>query len=1176
MSEIKWTKAQRLAIEAQGTILVSAAAGSGKTAVLVQRVMELLEQGSDIDRMLIVTFTRSAAAQMKEKIAKAIAEKLLADPLNKRFQRQQLLLDKAQITTIDAFCADVVKNNFQHLADINIAMNYQNMDATEFAVLSAEVLDEVLDSFYDSGNADFKALMDVFTSGKNDTNIYAVIEGLHLYTSAFIDRFQWMREKTEQFCTIGVRESAWGKLILEDMEEKLLLALDYANTALCILEQDAPTFEAIAPCIIGEKELIERALQIVRAGEWDKLVGFLSAGFARYPGVRKGIDTDLKAQAKVYRDAAKNTLVGAFGCVVEDEAGFLKDNAFIYPIARQLQSLFEAYENALFAKKLERQSFEFSDIAYLCLQVLRQGGEPTTAALEYQKKYQAILVDEFQDTNDVQDLIFSTIADNNLFVVGDVKQSIYRFRQAMPEIFIDKRKALPPYEKGRESGYILLKNNFRSEKPITDFVNFIFKKIMSESLGDVNYNEDEYLVHEEKESDAQAADVELHLLDNVEREDREPVKKHIYEAQYIAALIRARVESGEKLKIGDEYRPTDYGDYCILVRSKTHIAELEEALAAQGIPCASVAGDNLFDAPEIMLVMSLLRAIDNPLRDVDLLAVMYSELFAFSAEELALMRIQKRGGGFYTALKALAEAGNTKCRAFMEQLETYRTMAATLEPAEFLRQLYVQTSLPELMCAAENGEVKKANLFKFISLVENYAAGGYYSLTGLVRFLEKVKAKRTDITCAYMPESGSKVKIMSVHASKGLEFPVVIAAYTNSSNNHYGNNIVLNRKLGFGIKPKYPEDNARYKTLSYSAVSLANLREDMAEEIRTLYVALTRAKAQLIVTGTFSGKVKKSGLTPREDALSYIAQTAASDGGEIRRGWLRANNNYLYWLCACALMHPQAGALRAATEAAVFCIDSAESGKLQVLLPEYYPQSEETAAPAHTAKADDALRQALLQRFAFRYKYAGAQRIESKKTPSSVAEDLGTAPDFAFEAPAFMRAEQFNAAQRGTATHRFMEKVRDFAHFDFESEKAAMLAKGFLSPEQAAVLDKKAITVFFESELAARMAQAQTLVREYEISYLENAGFFDSDLPRELQNEQVFVDGKIDAAFLEDGAAHIVDYKTDRVKTAAELTARYAKQMELYKRAIERIWGVEVRQCHLYSFSLNEDVMIDF
>ena len=1172
MSEIKWTDAQKLAIEARGDILVSAAAGSGKTAVLVQRVMDMIETECDIDALLIVTFTRSAAAQMKEKIAMAIEKRLLEQPHNKRFRRQQILLEKAQITTIDAFCADVLKNNFQLLSDLNIAMNYTNLDSASFSVLSAEVLDEVLDEFYERGDARFKALMDLFTSGKNDLNIYNIINLLHNYTSAFVDKHQWIHSKTAFYQAPGAAESVWGQLLLLAMGEQLSLATAYIDRALAIVAEDAPTDAVYGDLFREDKQLIQAAADAVRAGEWDALYQMKGSSCARYSAVKKGIDTDLREQAKPYRDAAKDTYGNAFKYVIEDNESFLADNALVYPVAQELEQLFERYEQHLFEKKLERQSFEFSDIADLALRILvDENGQPTPVAEEYRKKYYGILIDEYQDTNDVQDMIFRTIENHNLFVVGDVKQSIYRFRQARPEIFIDRRKALKPYEKGEQSGYVLLKNNFRSDKPITDFVNFLFKRIMRESVGAIDYTEEEYLIPGLNEDDSGAAPCEMHIL-NYEYSGKKE-KKGYYESRYIAQLIQNEIAAGKTVGEGENEKQLAYSDYCVLVRSKTHLAVLEQAFEEEGVPCRCVAGENLFDTTEITLIMSFLRAIDNPQRDVDLIAVMYSEIFGFTAEELALIRIGKRRGSVYAAVRECAAQGNEKCKAFLAEMEAYRTLAATNEPAEFLRKLYRETLLPEIFSAEENGEVKKANLYKFIGVAKLYSDSGYYGLTGLVRFLEKVKANHPDIASAVVPESESKVNVMTVHASKGLEFPIVIFAFTNQNNNHYGANIVLNRDYGIGIKPKYPALNTRFETIAFSAVRLANLRSDMAEEIRTLYVALTRPKNRLIITGTFEGK---EGGDKRGEAIRGTALFSADADGRIYEGWLRNNNNYLSWLLACALQHPAATVLRDTADWVKAVCDKTEQGKLLVVLPEYTPAVPDTLSRTVTGEPDAAMKQTILSHFAYTYPYAGAEQIDSKKTPSAVAESDAAAPEYAFEAPAFMRGEKLNAAGKGIAMHRFMEKVSGFAVFDYEKELHAMLQKGFLSPEQAAVLNRKSIEAFFKSELAQRMASAARLEKEYEIAYLENAAFFDADLPDILKDEKVFVDGMIDAVFVENGKAYIVDYKTDRVKTGEELKARYIKQMQLYRRAIESVWELPVAQCHLYSFHLNEDIVIDF
>lgn len=1174
MSNINWTEPQRNAIDSRGDILVSAAAGSGKTAVLVQRVMELIEKECNIDELLIVTFTRAAAAQMKEKISKAISDRIIAEPDNKHFRLQQILLEKAKITTIDSFCADVLKNNFQHLDSIDISMNYKNLDAAQFNVLLREVLDDVLEQYYNSESKSFLNLMDVFTTGKDDLNIYNIIQTLHNYTSAFVDRKGWISKAINAYKSESITKSPWADVVFETLKEYFSLMSDYYERGIEITSEDEKTGEVYGAFLKEEKSFVQTGLEAVQNRDWAVLWELKSYSFGRFPAVKKDIDPILKEKAKNYREAAKKIFVKKItSLIIESEEDFLRDNELIYPVAKELGVVFESFEKALFEKKLERQEFEFSDISYLALKILVDDElKPTLVAEEYKKNFKAILVDEYQDTNGVQDLIFETISNNNLFVVGDVKQSIYRFRLAMPEIFIGRRKALKPYAKGEKNGYILLKNNFRSKKTVTDFVNFLFKNLMSETLGDIDYNEDEYLIPGAEKEDEEAPSPEIHILDNPNASEQ-LYKNHEYEARYIAKLIKTQVENGEEIKLGDEKKKVEYGDYCILLRSKTHMHDLEKVFEETGVPYTSQGGDNLFDASEIILVMSFLRAIDNPLRDVDLIAVMYSEIFGFSAEELASIRILKRKGSFYPAVNEAALKGNEKCREFIAELEQYRTAAATNEPSEFLRLFYSSTSLPDIVGAGENGAVKRANLLKFISVVQMYSDAGYYGLTGLVRFLEKVKSGNTDITTAFVPGGESRVKIMSVHASKGLEFPIVIFAFSNNSNTHNPSNIVLNRELGIGMKPKTAEDNIRYDTFSFSAVNLANVRAETSEELRTLYVALTRAKTKLIITGTFDSRKRSEGSSKRTQAIREISSLI----GEIDRideGWLRLNNNFLYWIIACALRHPKAKELRALCDNEQLFIDSSEGGELKVFLPRFIPEKSEKKETVFTSLSDRKTEEKIKQNFAFSYKFSGSEKIESKKTPSALAESESGA-DYSFEKPSFMLESKLSAAARGTATHRFMEKIRSFS-CDVNEETEYMLSKGFLSEAEAKAIDKSAIKKFLESPLAKRMSESEKLYKEYSVSYLEDASFFDESIPENLKNEKIFVDGMIDAVFIENGEAVIVDYKTDRVKDIEELRDRYQKQMLLYKRAVEAVWGISVKECCIYSFALGKELTIDF
>ena len=1179
MSDIKWTDAQSLAIDSRGDILVSAAAGSGKTAVLVQRVMKMIESECDIDELLIVTFTRAAAAQMREKISSAISKQLEINPHNERMQRQQILLEKTLICTIDSFCADVLKNNFHSLGDTDISMNYSNLDSAQFSVLSREVIDEVLEQKYQNGGENFKNLMDAFTVGKSDKGIYDIISTLHFYTSAFVDREEWINEKISYYLENEVGTSFWGSILLSEIKEKLVMAMEYIQIAVKTVQQDEDTSLAYKDFLLADYEIHKQALDAVEKKQWDKLFSLKDTKFPAYPRKTKGVDTFLREKAKSYRDSAKSLYVKSLSSIVENEAQFKMDNSIIYPVAKELALFYKEYEKQLFERKLELQSFEFSDIEYLALKVLTDENKlPTPVALEYKKRFKGILVDEYQDTNGVQDLIFRTISDNNLFVVGDVKQSIYRFRQAMPQIFIERRDELEKYERGEKSGYILLKNNFRSDKSVTDFVNFFFRNMMSRKVGDVDYNEDEYLIASEENEDKFDFPAQVHILENVYSDD-EKINSKYYEGRYIASLIKNRVESGERAFLDKDEngnsieRKLEYNDFCILIRSSTHIADLEQALKDEGVPFNSFKGENLFDTNEIMLIMSFLRAIDNPLRDVDLLAVMYSEIFGFSADELAHIRIATPKGSIYSAVKNSAEQGNKKCADFIEQIENYRTLASTMEPSEFLRRFYQNSSLSEILCAQAGGRVKQANLLKFASVCQLYSDAGYYGLTGLVRFLEKVKQNNPDISEAYLPERDNTVKIMTVHASKGLEFPIVIYAFTNRNNTVSSQGILLNRDAGIGMNAKESGNSVSYYTTAHSAVDIANKNEDTSEEMRVHYVALTRAKSQIIVVGTYDGKPDKNGDLPRAKKLNSLVGFAA-DKEAVTPVMLKSNNNFLSWIVMSLSKHPEcAKVLSDFAPDTNFLTDTSENGNVLLELPDFkVEEPEEAEEKEYSVPVNAQMKRDILSNLKFEYKYEAAGKIQSKQTPSALAEQEFN-DDYDFSPPEFMLEQTMSAAKRGTATHRFMEKVRDFKNFDFDRECEYMLGAGFLDEAQIKVLDKGAVKAFFESELAKRMASAEKLEREYEISYLEDASFFNPELADEVKGEKVFVDGMLDAAFIENGKGIIVDYKTDRVKTADELKQKYSKQLLLYKRALEQIWGIEIAECHIYSFALKKDIL---
>lgn len=1172
--KIEWTLPQQLAIGAEGDVLVSAAAGSGKTAVLVEKVFRTLRK-CDIDKMLIVTFTKAAANQMKVKISKKISEALETDPDDAVMRRQQMLFDKAQITTIDSFCSDVVRNNF-HLLENEMSMNYSVLEDTHLAVISIEAADDVLEEQFKSGDKLFYKLMDAFTSGKDDNKIYNVLRLLHRYTSACADPEKWYEDVLDMYRAEKLEDTQWGETIMQFMSDKCAFCTELCEKALSAASGDENTLEALNEVLSSDLQFYSDMSDACKNRDWDKIYSLREYTFSDWPRVKKNLDAELKKLSKIYRDYAKEIYFSdVYKLITTDNKGFCEENANNYPVIESLIKLQKAYEKHLLEKKSEIQSYEFSDISALALQILvGNDGTPSDAAKDLAQRYKFIMVDEYQDTNSVQDSIFKAISNNNLFIVGDTKQSIYGFRQAMPEIFIGRREKLSPYKKGDKSGCILLKNNFRSRSQITDFVNFTFRNLMSKQVGGVDYNEDEYLVPGAEHIEDNSSAVELHLLENINSADGENLSAQYYEGCYLAQMIKAQVEGGEMIADGASMRQVRYSDYAILVRKKIHSDQYIKAFKKIGVPLAGGGSELFFDSPEISLIISFLRAIDNPLRDVDLFAVMYSPIFGFSATELSEIRIAAPKVRLYRAVRTAAENGSEKCRDFLERLNTYRTVSVTLEPSRFIRRLYEDTSLPEIMSVSESGVSAKANLMKFTEYAESYEKNGYFGLNGFVRFLEKVKSSNPTMKNAFTFQAENKVAFMTVHASKGLEYPIVILADTNGRATVEKDDLVFSPHLGIGIKSK--AGAVKFKAVSYIAVECSRACEDVSESVRTLYVAMTRARERLIICGVVSSRSKTAGEnSPRDKKLGELALIYGNEK-KLEAYHISEINNYSEWVTVCAMRHPKGALLR--RESGCECYtESTEKGQMSVFLPTYtVPEGDNNAAAEMTSSADDELIEKIRSNFGFRYKYDGIEKISSKLTPSELNDTAFDSARFTFKAPEFSLKEKISSAHLGTVTHRFMEKVENFSGFDFDKELSHMMALDFLTPEEAAAVNRSSIEKFFSSELAKRMKDSQRLEREYEISYLENAEFFDKTLPENLRNEKIFVDGLIDACFAEDGSAVIVDYKTDRVKSGDELAHRYSKQLMLYKRAIEQIWACKVKECHLYSFYLNEDIKLDF
>ena len=1174
MSERNWTDEQKQAIEARkGTLLVSAAAGSGKTAVLVQRVIEHVtdtENPIDVDRLLIVTFTRAAASEMKERIGKALSEKISENPNDSRLLRQRMLLQKANICTIDSFCNELVKENFHKLG---IPPNYKILENSESEILKYEAVNEVLEELYSENSPEFTELVELLSSGRDDKNLIDVILTLHSYVMAHpffdkcIDEIGEMYRKN-----IPVAESEWGKTISEYTKSALDYCITVLDGTIKIIEGEPQISEAYSDSLECGRNDIESILSSAEAGEWDNTKSLIeSFGFQRFKPVR-GFD-DVKEAVKVRRDAVKKTVQKLSEIMCATSAEHDEDIACLAPTVGKLLESVKRYDEKLKEMKLKKHAFDFSDIEHMALSLLVRPSEKgyvrTEDAVELSQHFEEILVDEYQDTNEAQDLLFRALSkdENNLFMVGDVKQSIYRFRQAMPEIFLEKRDSFPVFDGKNYPAKIILDRNFRSRQGVTGMVNYIFKQLMSKEMGEMNYDRSEELVAAAKYPKKDEEDAELHILDGGEMDEDEG--RDVYEARYIAGIIKNMIDSNEKISDGGKERDIKYSDFCILLRSSAkHAPNYAAELQLCGVPAWAQIKGGFFGTNEISVMLSLLRVIDNPLQDIPLLSVMMSPIYAFTPDELADIRINDKRVSLYSSVLKKAESGDKKCADFLESLNSMRRLSATLASDELIRRIYDETGCLSMAGAMKGGKQRIANLNLLLEYAGKYESVGYRGLSGFIRFIDRVQQQKSDFSPAVsLSEKADVVRVMSIHNSKGLEFPVcIIAGCSNKFNNDSRKgNMLIHPRLGIGLKRRDMTTLRQFNTVPYKAVALESERAELSEELRVLYVAMTRAKEKLITVMT----LKDPGKRLRNIANSLTDKVSFSPFA------VRSACGYSDWILMGALRHLDAGMLRKLAGIDSDMILPADF-RLKVCVGETKPAVNETEEEKAECKPDEKLIKLIGERVTYQYPYMSLKNVMAKSAASEMEDSKLDRENFALSRPAFMGKEGLTPAQRGTALHRFMA-YSDYgsAPEDISGQIERLTEHGYISEQEGKAVDVAAVKKFFESSLAERMRRSPEVMRERRFAIMIPAGECYRDLPKETADEKILIQGVIDCAFEEDDELVIVDYKTDRVKTDEELKERYSTQLSLYKRAMNEITGLRIKECLLYSFFLGKEINME-
>ncbi len=1173
---MQWTNEQLNAIKAvNGTLLVSAAAGSGKTAVLVERVIRRLTSQVNpcgADSLLMVTFTKAAAAQMRERIGEALAKRIAENPKDARLIRQQMLLPFARICTIDSFCNELVRENF-HLLDIG--PDFKILDESEAAIMRRESAGAVVEALYEENAPETGELAELLMKNNTDSVLTESIIRLHNEAEAYPFPEEWLNGLLEPFeHPRAVEESVWGTLIRQYAADALTYCIAASTDALEAIRKDEIVWKAYTPTFEGDIAVYQKALTTVQNGSWDEMLDAVrEIKFDRIGTLPRGFSSPVKDSAQALRGNLKPIAQKKLPDVLcANAAEHLEDMAYLKPVVSKLVQAVMMYTKEYAQRKTAANSADFADILHLALRLLVQkkpdgSVSKTPLAAELAGRYTEILVDEYQDINKAQDMIFTALSkeENNLFFVGDVKQSIYRFRQAMPEIFLSRRGRLPLYEEENYPARVVLGKNFRSRAGITGFVNFVFSQIMSKAVGELDYDKDEELVPAAEYPPARTPDAEIHIIDI---SDGVEDSKESTEARYIGQMIHDLIASGLTVNGKNGERPAEYRDFCVLMRSvKNKAAAYIEELSKQNIPAYTELSGGFFQAREVAFMLSLLRILDNPLQDVPLLAVMLSPVFGFTPDDLARLRINDRKASLYRCLLAARAMGDSKCADFLKQTEELRRLASTLAAGALVRHLLEETGYLAIAGAMDGGAQRRANLHLLLDYANKYEAAGHIGLSGFIRFIDKLTGSDGDLSPALeLSEAANVVRVMSIHKSKGLEFPVCILAGCSTGFNKESlkGKIVINPLAGVGLCRRDIATFREFDTISRRGAILATEQSELSEELRVLYVALTRAKERLITVMSIKDPEKKLA------ALAGIAGNTA----QIAPFAVRGAGSPADWILTAALRHPDAGLLRRLAGAedlttlpAGFALKTACRQEEMIL--------EQDDSAGETAQPNTELLAVIEKRLSYRYPYAALSAVVAKRAASELEESGINRAFFAASRPAFLSQDKLTPAQRGTAIHKYMQYA-DYAaaRADAAAERDRLIGRGFLTGLEGAAVDLDKINAFFQSDLAERIFASEKLMREQKFAIQIPARELYPELPENAADETVVVQGIADCAFIENGELVILDYKTDRGVTLEQLAERYAGQLAVYRRALTACLQMQVKESLLYSFEAGSSITV--
>lgn len=1165
-----WTEKQTDAINArEGTVIVSAAAGSGKTSVLVERLIQRLtdeKKPSSADRILVVTYTNAAAKEMKERVESVVADLVEKDPMNKNLQKQQMLIPSMNISTVHSFCSKLLKEHFQK---VNIPYDYKIIsDKQREEMINQAVRKVVSDSFE---NGDY-SLANNFSNEKNDRNLFETIVKLYDFANAHLFPEDWLDQTCEKYRSdVQIEKSEWGKDLIFYARKSLEMLVKLSKYNLNIISGDETLVKAYATAIEGDVKQFEDLLEVFKNGTWDNICQKIASLKIQTLKPVKGED-ELKEQSKTIRAKVKKDFESLKNLFENNEEECREILEKMEVLVKSLAELTKEFTKEFTKLKRNKKFVDYGDLEHLTIELLLEKDEnsniiPSKIAIEISQGFDEIMIDEYQDTNQVQDWIFRSIskADNNKFMVGDLKQCIYSFRQAMPEIFIGYKESFKRYDRDKNEypATIVLDQNFRSRKNVIDSVNFIFSSLMSKNAGGVDYVGDEALSQGAVYEDGENYETELVLLQQ-EKKIEAKIPMQILEARHIAKSIKTIIESGLLVGNGENRRAVTYKDFAILLRtankfSQTYASVLEE----NGVPAKAQVERPFFEASEVVQVLAFLQVIDNPNQDVALLSVLMGPVYGFSASSLAKFRKANKKESVYISL-IKDETGVFD--DFLQDIEDYRLLATHLPSQVFIDTLFQKTGYLDLVSAMQSGKARLANLRLLRQYASDYENSGYRGINAFVSFLDKLVKNKSNMEGASLSADFSDaVQIMSIHKSKGLEFPVCFVAGCGRKIRIDNSDLVLNSELGIGISLKDEITKAKYSNFIRDAIKMKNKMDEISEELRVLYVATTRAREKLIFVATLN------------DIEAKLSQYAALMNSEknIDENSVKSVRSIADWLIMCALKHPNGNLLRNMAKIDDSIVNyenfTAWNMSVNIGLKHLEKSTVDNSDIDEDVEIDSELFEKIKEKLNFKYANEKINQIPAKVTASAIAHKQA-GKDIILKRPAFLSESGLTPAERGTAVHNFLQFCdMKRALTQPEKEVQRLVEEGFITKEQGEVVNFEKVKNFLNSNIGQRIVNSEEFYRERRFSSKISASLVNEDFPSETK---IILQGAVDCAFFENEKLYIVDFKTDRVNDPQELVDLYGIQLKLYATALEQVNNCKIGGSYLYSFHLNKAIEV--